>query len=90
MPYHIEYFHSDDQKQPSIGIRRFVLTSILFLFFCVLVSTLWPEGALLLKQAVFPDETLHAVDVFAQELSCGYSITDAVRNFLISMKANAY
>ena len=90
MPYHIEYFNSDDQKQPSIGIRRFLLTSILFLLFCVLVSTLWPEGVILLKQTIFPDETLQAVVVFAQELNCGFSITDAVGNLFTSMKANAY
>ena len=90
MPYHMEYFNSDDQKQPSFRIRRFVLTSALFLFFCVLVLTLWPEGVVLLRQAIFPDETLQAVEGFAQELHCGYSITDAVKNLLTSIKANAY
>lgn len=90
MPYHVEYFNTDNQKQSPSGFRRFALTICLFLLFCVLVSNYWPEGVSILKQSMLPDETLQAVEVFAQELNCGYSITDAVRNLLTSMKANAY
>ena len=41
-----------------------------------------------LKKTLLPNETLQAVEVFAQELNCGYSFADAARNFFMTVGKN--
>lgn len=79
--YRILYDSADTQKKNG---RCAVFTIILFFLFCGMVYTYWPEGRILLRTLLIPgdpDTTLHAAEVFAAELSCGGSISNAVRNF---------
>lgn len=88
MPYQITYFKTDKKMHTACWCRRWILTVCLFLLFSILVSDRWPEGAAVLRQALFPPETVQAAEVFAQELNCGYSFADAAGNFLMTIGAH--
>lgn len=88
MSYHIDYANTDSKCSSISGIRRFLLTACLFLLFSIYASDHWPEGVNVLKKTLLPNETLQAVEVFAQELNCGYSFADAARNFFMTVGKN--
>ena len=88
MAYCIEYEGENGERKGSSAVRRFFLSSCMLAFFGYLVSKYWPEGVAVLKQALLPEDTLKTAEVFAQELNCGFSVSDAVRNFLASLIGN--
>lgn len=90
VPYHIDYTNAVGKGRSVSGVRRFLLTACLFLLFSILVSDYWPEGMDMLKKTLLPNETLQAVEAFAQELNCGFSFADAARNFMKSVGVNGY
>lgn len=84
MAYRIIYESEKDQMERSSNCRRFLLTVCFFLCFVWSAAKFWPEGRELLRILLIPgdpDMTLEAIEVFAQELGCGYPIKDAVQNF---------
>ena len=83
MAYRIEY-DSDRNIEPRGNSRRVFLTASFFACFLWAVCTLWPEGKKLLKILLVPgtpEVTIHAAEVFAQELKNGFSLADAAGNF---------
>lgn len=93
MAYSIVYGMKQEQKHTQSKSRRFVLTAGIFLFFLWSVSCFWPEGREMLKLLLVPGDsetTLRAAEVFAQELSSGFSLADASKNFCIAVLEHGY
>lgn len=91
--YRIVYGSERDRSPKTITFRRLILAGILFFMFCVVVCMYFPEGRLLLQMLLIPgdpEKTLHAAEVFAAEMSSGYTISDAVRNFCSTVLENEY
>lgn len=93
MAYSIVYGMKQEQKNPRRKFRRFFLTAGMFLFFLWSVSSFWPEGKEILKFLLIPGDsetTIQAAEVFAQELSSGFSLADASQNFCIAVLEHGY
>lgn len=93
MAYRILYDREGADKPPKGGYRRFLLTTCCFLLFLWVVCTFWPEGREILRVTLIPgdpDQTLHAAEVFAQELGSGFCVADATRNFCMAVLAHGY
>ena len=92
MAYRIIYESEKEHTQRNGG-RRVLLTVVFFLCFLWSVAKFWPEGRKLLQILLIPGDaetTLEAAEVFAQELGCGYSLKDAVRNFCSTVLQNGF
>lgn len=64
--------------------RVAALTGICFVLFCILVSSVWPQGADVLRGIVFPGNaavTVAALDDFALELKSGEEWSSALEAF---------
>ena len=84
MSYRMIYEPGSRAEGGNSVIFRTLMTASFFVCFLWTVSRFWPEGRELLKLLLIPgdpDMTLEAIEVFAQELGCGYPIKDAVQNF---------
>ncbi len=83
MPYCISY-EGEKKGHQGRSVRRMAMTVFFFGWFIWTVSHNWQEGRQLLQSLLIPgdpQETLEAVQVFAQELSCGFTLGDAMKNF---------
>lgn len=91
--YSIVYGMTENPQNSSSKLRRFALTAGMFLLFLWCVSSFWPEGSELLKVLLVPGDsetTIQAAEVFAQELSSGFSLADASKNFCITVLEHGY
>ena len=73
--------------------RRMILTIFMFIVFYTAVCTCWPEGKELLQTLLIPGNpeiTLQAAEVFAAEISSGYTLLDAARNFFGTVWENGF
>ena len=93
MAYSIVYGEKRKQNNPKSNVRKFLMTAGMFLFFLWSVSCFWPEGKEMLKLLLIPGDpetTIQAAEVFAQELSSGFSWTDASKNFCMTVLEHGY
>lgn len=91
MGYRIIYESETELTRGKSGVRRIFLSVGFFLCFLLSVAGFWPEGREMLRILLIPgdpDITMEAAEVFAQELSCGYSLKDAAQNFCIAVWSN--
>lgn len=91
--YRIVYHSETKGSDRKSNGRCFFLTIMLFCVFCWSVCTYWPEGKQLLQTLLIPGEpeiTLKAAEVFASELSSGYTLSDALWNFCSVVFGNGY
>lgn len=91
--YRIVYHDETEGCCSKKGRNRFFLTACFFLLFLLLVSVFYPQGREILRILLIPgdpDVTLHAAEVFAQELGNGYSMADAAKNFCITVLNHGY
>lgn len=91
--YRIEYDRKNEDRQPGRGYRRFLLAVCCFLLFLWLVFAFYPQGREVLRILLIPgdpDVTLHAAEVFAQELGNGFSVADAAKNFCSTVLNHGY
>ena len=88
MDYKIIYGKESGKKQNRLGLRVVLMTIGFFFLFLNAVSYFWPEGRELMKNLVplrETERTFHAAEVFSQELASGFSVRDAVGNFVDSL-----
>lgn len=82
MAYRVEYEPGKREKQHS---GRFpLLLAGCILAFLVLVNSLWPQGAQVLRQWLIPGNpvvTVAALESFAEELKDGQPISDSLERF---------
>lgn len=93
MAYCILYDDKNQPKKTLSAFRRLVLTVCFFACFLWLVSSFWPEGQELLRRLLIPgdpDGTLHAAEVFAQEIGSSFPLSDAARNFCLAILDHGY
>lgn len=93
MAYQIIYGEGFEPNNRLHRGRRLALTVFFFGVFLWSVFHFWPEGRELLKMALIPgnpDTTLEAAQVFAQELGCGFSLSDAAGNFFEAVRSHGY
>ena len=93
MPYSIVYGMEKEQKHSRKSRRRIVLTASMFLIFLWCVISYWKDGREVLKLLLIPGDAgsmIHAAEVFAQELSSGFSVVDALENFFGTVFAHGY
>lgn len=86
--YRIDYMPVNTRIDKGPGIRVLVMTVGFAVLFGALVSHFWPEGREILRAVLIPgdpDVTLEAAEVFAGELSSGFSLADAARNFCVTV-----
>lgn len=73
--------------------RRMILTIVMFIVFYMAVCTFWPQGKKLLQTLLIPgnpETTLQAAEAFAAEISSGYTLLDAARNFFGTVWENGF
>jgi len=91
--YRIEYTSEGEHKKMANFGNRIFLTIGFFICFLWMVNTYWPEGRDLLKRILIPGDPeviMQAAEVFAQELSSGFTVTDAAKNFCIAIMEHGY
>ncbi len=84
MAYRVIYASDSREKKGARSGSFILMTVFFFILFLGAVFQFWPEGQLALQTWLLPwnsRRTLEAVEVFSQELSCGFSLGDAVQNF---------
>lgn len=93
MGYRITYSKEEQKKHMSPNGRRCRLTALLLGIFLLLTVLFWPEGREVLKILLIPEDAdfmFQAAEVFAQELGSGSSLSNAARNFCISVLEHGY
>ena len=84
MGYKVIYGNEKQGKRKKMGFRCFLLTMAFFVLFLQIVSNFWPEGEEVLQNLLFAGDTSRtkeAIQTFSQELSSGFSLSDAAKNF---------
>lgn len=84
MSYYIVYGDESPQKTEKHPLRRMIMTACFLGIFLWCVCRFWAAGKEVLQSFFIPgdpDRTIEAAQVFAQELSCGFSFADAAANF---------
>lgn len=72
--------------------RKSALTALCFLIFCLLVGTLWPEGAEMLRRLVFPGDpavTAAALEEFTVQLQTGADVKESLQQFCLNILEGA-
>lgn len=93
MAYRMEYGVETKDDPPKRGHRRLFLTVFFFLLFLWGIWVSYPKGREVLRMLLIPGDpevTLHAAEVFAQELGNGFCVADAARNFCITVLSHGY
>lgn len=93
MAYGIVYDSVNAQDKRKHILRRTCLSVVFIFLFICLVSAFWPNGMTLMKAllcTVNMDTTVQAVEVFAMELTSGFSVSDALENFAETIQKNGY
>lgn len=88
MSYCIDYGCKPREHRMAGIIRRCIMTGCALASFLLLVNCFWPEGRLLLKNIFLTErteETLQAIEAFAQEVDYGFSPGDALKNFIYAI-----
>lgn len=83
MAYRVDYFSKQNDTPSGQWVRRLIMAISFFLCFAFLVHFLWPEGRRFLQIMLIPgdpEQTLQAVQVFSEEIDCGFSFLDALKN----------
>ena len=84
MVYRMVYESEKNGQLRTHRGRRMILTVFMFIVFYTAVCTFWPQGKELLQMLLIPGDPeiiLQAAEVFAAEISSGYTVLDAARNF---------
>ena len=82
LSYRIDYGgpQPGEEKGPSPGLRRLVLSLCFFAVFVLLVHGFWPEGRQLLRSLLFgsrAESVLRCFETLAASLSEGQTLRDA-------------
>ena len=88
MSWSIEYEGNGIPRKKRSSAGRRVLTVCFFLIFLLTICLFWPEGRNLLRMVFLPgdpDVTLEAAEVFADALRQGIPVSDAARQFCITV-----
>ena len=93
MGYKVIYGKERDGQTKAIGFRCLVLTIAFFVLFLQTVTHFWPEGEAIMRSLLFSEDSLaaeQAIQTFSQELSSGFSLTDAAKNFWVTVFRDGY
>ena len=93
MGYRVEYGPVKKVRRLENRVSRTaVLTGLCFLFFCILVGILWPEGSKVLRSLIFPGDpvvTAAALEELTADLKSGVNASDSLRQFCLNILEGA-